>query len=347
MSGVSSKVVTSDEEGMRLDRWFKSHFPTLGFGRLQKLLRSGQVRVDGKRAKSNFRLEAGQTIRIPPISDERPEVRDEASIRDREALEAMTLHDDGTVLVLNKPAGLAVQGGPGLTRHVDGMLGALTSRDGQRPRLVHRLDRETSGVLLIAKTRLAAKSLAQSFKERETRKIYWAAVAGVPHPRMGTIKYGVVKAPGHGKGGEGEKIIAVHPMEVDQTEGAKRAVTDYAVLAQAGSRACWAALIPVTGRTHQLRAHMAEIGHPIVGDGKYGGSSQDNLGDGWGAQLGGEISRKLHLHARRLSFRHPVTGRDVNLTAKLPPHMARTWDMLDWHERDVPVDPFDPDEGWA
>ncbi len=312
MSGVSSKEVTSDEEGMRLDRWFKSHFPTLGFGRLQKLLRSGQVRVDGKRAKTNFRLEAGQTIRIPPISDERPEVRDEASMRDREALEAMTLHDDGTVLVLNKPAGLAVQGGPGLTRHVDGMLGALTSRDGQRPRLVHRLDRETSGVLLIAKTRLAAKSLAESFKERETRKIYWALVAGVPKPRQGRISTWLKKE----EDPEGDSIMRSY---LQRQGGAVHAVSQYAVVEQSAHKLSWLVLQPVTGRTHQLRVHAAEIGNPIVGDAKY-----FNI-ENW--ERPGGIQNRLHLHARSISIPHPDGGQ-LEISAPLPGHMQQSWNLL-------------------
>jgi 23S rRNA pseudouridine955/2504/2580 synthase len=191
-----------------------------------------------------------------------------------------------------------------------------------------------------------ARKLSEAFRARETRKIYWAAVAGVPQPRMGTIRFGLVKAPGRGWGGEGEKMLCVLPRDIDTTEGAKRATTDYAVLSSLGTRVSWVALVPVTGRTHQLRAHMAEIGHPIVGDGKYGGSGQENLGEGWGAQLGGEISRKLHLHARSIAFRHPITGAEVTITAPLPDHMARTWKMFDWREADVPADPF-TDEDWT
>ncbi|MCP5081752.1 MAG: RluA family pseudouridine synthase [Alphaproteobacteria bacterium] len=311
MNGVSSKSVTGDEEGMRLDRWFKAHFPTLGFGRLQKLLRSGQVRVDGKRAKTNLRLEAGQTIRIPPISDEPPEVRNEASERDRDAIAKMTLHDDGTVLVLNKPAGLAVQGGPGLTRHVDGMLGALIGSDGQRPRLVHRLDRDTSGVLLIAKTRLAAKSLAESFKARDTRKIYWGLVASVPKPRQGRISTWLKKQ----EGPEGEVMHSY----LQRQGGAVHAVSQYAVVEQSAHKLSWLVLQPVTGRTHQLRVHAAEIGHPIVGDAKY-----FNI-ENW--ELPGGIQNRLHLHARSISIPHPEGG-ILEVSAPLPGHMQQSWNLL-------------------
>ncbi|WP_274962850.1 RluA family pseudouridine synthase, partial [Thioclava electrotropha] len=186
-----------------------------------------------------------------------------------------------------------------------------------------------------------ARRLSEAFRGKTTRKIYWAAVAGAPEPKTGTIRFGLVKAPGHGRGGEGEKMICIHPAKVDKTEGAKRATTDYFTLHILGQRVSWVALVPITGRTHQLRAHMAEIGNPIIGDGKYGGSSQENMGDGWGAQLGGEISRKLHLHARQISFDHPISGKRITLTAPLPEHMKRTWDLLDWHEGDVPADPFE------
>jgi 23S rRNA pseudouridine955/2504/2580 synthase len=186
-----------------------------------------------------------------------------------------------------------------------------------------------------------ATKLTEAFRHRNTRKIYWALVAGVPVPYLGEIKYGLVKAMGRGKGGEGEKMHAVHPRDVDSTEGAKRASSLYATLYRVGSRASWVAMEPLTGRTHQLRVHMAEIGHPIVGDGKYGGSGQENMGDGWGAQLGGVISKKLHLHARRIAFQHPVTKKDLSVTAPLPEHMKNSWDTFDWTEGLAAEDPFE------
>ncbi len=311
MSGVSTKSVSGDEQGMRLDRWFKAHYPSLGFGRLQKLLRSGQVRVDGKRAKTNQRLEEGQTVRIPPMSDSPPPPRQEHSSPDLKALREMSLHEDDAVLVLNKPAGLAVQGGPGLTRHVDGMLGALTSADGQRPRLVHRLDRETSGVLLVAKTRLAAKALAESFKARDTRKIYWGLVAGVPKPRQGRVSTWLKKQ----EGPDGERMYST----LQRKAGAVHAVSQYAVVEQAAHKLSWLVLQPVTGRTHQLRVHMAEIGHPLIGDAKY-----FNI-ENW--QLPGGIQNRLHLHARSITIPHP-NGGILEVSAPIPDHMQQSWNLL-------------------
>ena len=342
MSGVQTMRVGDDEGGQRLDRWMRRHFAHVPQGRIEKLCRKGEIRLDGGRVKASTRVEAGQEVRLPPLPDTPPpDPRAEVSDADAEMIRAAVIWRDDHILALNKPPGLAVQGGSGQTRHVDALAEALRFDADEKPRLVHRLDRDTSGVLLMARSRRIAEALTTAFRDRSTRKIYWAALAGVPQPRMGTVRYGLVKAPGHGAKGEAEKMLAVHPDRVSQTPGAKHAVTDYAVLASLGTRASWAALVPVTGRTHQLRTHMAELGHPIVGDGKYGGSGQQNLGDGWGAQLGGEVSRKLHLHARSLRLAHPVTGVDLTLIAPLPPHMARTWEMLGWAPDDVPADPFE------
>ncbi len=347
MSGVQQVEVARDEGDQRLDRWFRRRFPHIPQGRIEKMCRKGEIRLDGGRVKPATRVTAGQTVRVPPLPDAAPPAPRAAAVSDADAemIQKAVIYRDDHILALNKPPGLPSQGGSKQTRHVDGLSEALRFGLDEKPRLVHRLDKDTSGVLMMARSRAVASALTKAFRSRDTRKIYWAAVAGTPSPAMGTIRFGLVKAPGHGKAGEGEKMLALHPKEVDAAPGAKHATTDYAVLSSLGTRASWTALVPVTGRTHQLRAHMAAIGHPIVGDGKYGGSGQENLGDGWGAQLGGEISRKLHLHARSLSFTHPVTGNRVSLTAKLPPHMARTWEMFDWSEADVPNDPFDVEDG--
>jgi 23S rRNA pseudouridine955/2504/2580 synthase len=294
--------------------------------------------------KPATRLEAGQVVRLPPIP-EAPEAEAapaEPAISEADAamMRAAVIWKDADIIALNKPPGLAVQGGSGQRRHVDGLAEALRF-DAEKPRLVHRLDRDTSGVLLLARSARVAAGLARAFQARAARKIYWAAVAGAPSPRRGTIRTGLVKAPGHGAAGEAEKMRVLPFDAVATTEGAKRATTDYAVIEAAGTRAAWVALSPITGRTHQLRAHMAAVGHPIVGDGKYGGSGQENLGDGWGAQLGGGVSRKLHLHARSLDIVHPGTGRPLHLQAPLPEHMARTWELFGWRAEDAPADPFE------
>jgi len=348
MSGVQTLQIEAGEGDQRLDRWFRRHFPQISQGRIEKMCRKGEIRVDGARVKPASRVQAGQSVRIPPLPDAAAPARpasdgpEHAAVSDEDArmIRSAVLYRDDDLIALNKPPGLPSQGGSGQgTRHVDGLAEALRFGAEERPRLVHRLDKDTSGILLLARSRAAATALTKAFRARETRKIYWAAIAGVPAPRMGTIRFGLVKA-----GGDREKMICVHPDAVDSTPGAKRAATDYAVIEAAGGRLAWAALVPVTGRTHQLRAHMAEIGHPILGDGKYGGSRQENLGDGWGAGTGGALSRKLHLHARSLVLRHPVTGALLHLTAPLPEHMARTWDLFGWRAADAPADPFAPDE---
>jgi len=344
VSGVQTLTVSEEEGEGRLDRWLKRRFPQVTQGMVEKLCRTGQIRIDGARAKAGNRVAPGMTVRVPPLPEAAappPTARARLPESDAEMIRAAVIWKDDHIIAINKPPGLPSQGGSGQgDRHVDGLAEALKFGLAEKPSLVHRLDKDTSGVLLLARSTKVARRLSEAFRARATRKIYWAAVAGVPSPRMGTIRFGLVKAPGRGRGGEGEKMLCVHPSRIDATEGAKRATTDYAVIDALGQRVAWVALVPITGRTHQLRAHMAEIGHPIVGDGKYGGSGQENPGSGWGAQLGGEISRKLHLHARSIAFDHPVTGKRVTITADLPPHMARTWRALGWNPADAPADPF-------
>ena len=318
---VEAIAVKGDEAGLRLDRWFRVHFPEVGYSYLQKLLRSGQVRVDGKRAQANARLEAGQQVRVPAIvrqpAKAKPSLAPPLGLSkgDRDLIERAILFEDEFVLVLNKPFGLAVQGGTGTKRHIDGMLAGMADRfGGERPRLVHRLDRDTSGVLLVAKTRDAAAKLGRIFQTRSAAKTYWALVKGVPKPPQGKVEAALVKAAG--PDGE-DRVRKALPGEQDK---AMHATTHYSVIDRVAHKAAWVSLKPVTGRQHQLRAHMALIGHPIVGDNKYEGDT---------ALAGSGIDMKLHLHARRLVIPHPVAGKPaIDVTAPLPEHMARTWDML-------------------
>lgn len=347
MSGVQHIAVAEDAADQRLDRWLRRMFPQVSQGRVEKMCRKGDLRVDKGRVKANTRLQPGQVVRIPPLPDEGTlAMKPEAVMSDADAqmMRDSVIYRDDDIIVLNKPAGLAVQGGSGQTRHIDGLADALRFGMETKPKLVHRLDKDTSGVFVMARTGRAAAGLANSFHSRITRKIYWAIVAGSPFPKMGTVRYGLIKAGGHGPNGAGERMHCIHPDEVEKTEGAKRATTDYAVIEAMGQRAAWVALVPITGRTHQLRAHMAEIGHPIIGDGKYGTNSQTNDGEGWGAQLGGSVSRKLHLHARSLSIPHPITGAKMSFTAPLPDHMAQTWDFFGFDPKEAPADPFEDQE---
>ncbi|OSQ48094.1 RluA family pseudouridine synthase [Thalassospira alkalitolerans] len=333
MSGVTLRKVKTDEAEMRLDRWFKRNCPEFTFGQVQKMLRGGQIRVDGKRAKAGQNLEPGQEIRVPPAPvmsggglgpwqkggqydqaaggeyAKSGPARSNASEEDLQALKDSVIFYDEVVLAINKPAGLAVQGGTNTALHVDGMLDALKLDSKERPKLVHRLDKDTSGVLLLARSASAANALTKAFKDKSTRKLYWAIVSGAPDQREGLIDAPLAK---HGSKGS-EKMV------IDEKEG-KSAQTVYRQLARAGRRAAWLALSPLTGRTHQLRAHCQAMGCPILGDGKYGGAQAFRDG----------LSNQMHLHARAIDFPHPVTGHRVIIEAPVPEHFRETFKALNF-----------------
>lgn len=312
MSGVETRVVADKDDGLRLDRWFKTYYPGLRHGALEKLLRTGQIRVNGGRAKANRRVEAGEAIRVPPIDDEAAAPKSEFRPKkeDADALRKMTIYEDDAILALNKPFGLAVQGGAKTTRHIDGMLAAI-EKNGEKPRLVHRLDQDTGGLLILAKTRIAAAKLGRSFQGHDVLKTYWALCAGTPELRQGTINLPIAK-----------KMIRIGEKDQERMapaddEDAKKAITDYMVLDSAGP-ASFVALKPLTGRTHQLRVHCAAMGTPIVGDRKYGGPNATVEG----------VPEGLQLFCREMTFPHPDDNRPITLTAPLSGRMKETWELF-------------------
>ena len=322
--------VAEDEAGMRLDKWLKRHFPALPQSHLMKIVRKGEVRVEGKRADIQTRLQAGQAVRVPPLRlAAEPTGAKRATPSDAEAIRAMTLYEDDDLLVLNKPYGLAVQGGSGTKRHIDGMLEALADKHG-RPALVHRLDRDTSGVLLLAKSRAMAAKLGEIFRSRQARKIYWALVEGVPKPTQGRISLFLAKGEGMGeaRGGKGKADLERMRVAKHGDPDAQHSLTLYAVVDKVAPRLAWLSLRPITGRTHQLRAHCEAIGHPIVGDPKYNRRPAGEPGrrDPLRSVPPG-IEPKLHLMARRLVLPHPEGG-VIDVTAPIPEHMQKSFDMF-------------------
>jgi 23S rRNA pseudouridine955/2504/2580 synthase len=316
MNEVKRHTVAADEEGMRLDRWFKVHFPQVTFAYLNKLTRTGQVRVGTARSKTNTRLKSGDEIRVPPLAfDKRPADTPKSEVKpltreERRLFDSMVIHEDKDIFILNKPSGFAVQGGSKTHHHLDGLLMGLGKELGERPLLVHRLDRDTSGVIVIAKRRAVAASLGKLFATRNVKKTYWAVVKGVPKPQQGRIDVALIKA----RGLEGDRMRAAREGE---EEDEQHAVTQYAVIDKAGQVASWLSLQPTTGRQHQLRAHASHIGTPILGDNKYGGD--EGLPEG--------VTNRLHLHARRIVFPH-LRGGTIDISAPLPEHMLATFEML-------------------
>ncbi|AOX16243.1 RluA family pseudouridine synthase [Kozakia baliensis] len=316
---VTTRIVSEDEADLRLDRWFRRHFPTLTQGVLQKLCRTGQVRLDGKRVTTATRLAPGQTLRVPPLpappapTDAPPPLDPKLA----QEIERMVLYRDDQVIVLNKPSGLPTQGGPGIVKHVDMMLDGLRGDSEHRPRLVHRIDRDTSGLLLVARTPGVAAKLAASFRGRDVKKTYWAVVVGRPMPGSGVIDQPLAKL----GAGNGALVIAADRKDED----AASARTEYEVVDAAGKKISWLALEPLTGRTHQLRVHCETLGTPIIGDPRYGGKAAHPEG----------FTDRLHLHARALDLPHPAGGR-LQVAAPLPPHMKTTFKEMGFVAGDTP-----------
>jgi 23S rRNA pseudouridine955/2504/2580 synthase len=313
MTAASSITITASENGMRLDRWFRQRYPQIAYGHMQKMFRSGQVRVNGKRAKASLRLADGQCVRIPPLHDnegiattgQKPNQKHKALAR------SMVLYMDEHIMAINKPPGLAVQGGSGTTEHLDAMLCWLQYNAKERPRLVHRLDKDTSGVLLLARSREAAATISEQLKCRKLHKTYWALVIGKPQPETGKLDVPLAKTSVGGM------------QKVRPADDGKSAVTTYRLIDNAAECFAWLEMQPLTGRTHQLRAHAALMGHPIVGDGKYGGAK---------AHPGTGIARKLHLHSQAIELPLPTGSKTIRITAPLSEHMLETWQLLGFEE---------------
>ncbi|HVY86189.1 MAG TPA: RluA family pseudouridine synthase [Caulobacterales bacterium] len=322
---VETVEIGADEGEGRIDRWFRRRYPHLSQGQIEKLIRTGQVRVDGARVKASDRVTPGQIVRVPPLPEATPKTPAGMSGKDLDFVRSLVLMKDDDVIVLNKPPGLAVQGGTKTTRHLDALLDGLKFDLEKKPKLVHRLDRDTSGCLVLARHPRAAAFLGEAFRDRETDKIYWAIVLGVPRPHDGEIRGWMRKAPG---AHDADREMMQRCVQSD--EGAVHAITQYSVISEAGQRAAWVALKPVTGRTHQLRFHMAEIGHAIAGDPKYRCDRETP----------GGLADKLHLHARALRLPHP-SGGEINVAAPLPPHMKAAFDLLGFDEREA-KNPFAP-----
>lgn len=329
MSEVRVIPVSVDDEGQRMDRWIKRNAPDLPYVLVQKLLRKGQIRVDGKRAKTDTKLSAGQEVRLPPYSGERLYEKKKISPEEANFIRSLVIYDDGDVIALNKPEGWAVQGGTNTNHHIDGLLEALANSEGTKPRLVHRLDKDTSGVLLLARSAKVARELGFAFKGRDVKKTYWALVSPVPEIYDGTIKAPLIKAGGLNK----------ERMRIDNEEG-KHAVTEYKVVDVAGSEIAFVAFWPRTGRTHQLRVHAEYMGSPILGDNKY--NQRDIEHEHEKIDLDGmHLARRLHLHAQRIVLQHPTQpGKTLDIKAPLPPELAKSWKKLGF-DANMKDDPFE------
>lgn len=314
-------TIPEDEDGQRLDRWLKKCVPGLPYVLAQKLMRKGAIRVGEEKVQPSRRLRAGEIVRIPPFEEGQTSLATLDRFPDDESfIRSLVIYDDGEVMAINKPAGLASQGGSKIRRHVDGLLEHLANKKGVKPRLVHRLDRDTSGVLLLARSLDMATKLGKALAGRNIRKIYWAVTIPAPEMNEGTVNAPLAKGTGPKK----------DMMIVDEENG-KRSMTDFRVIERAGKTAAFVAFWPRTGRTHQIRVHAALAGFPLLGDDKYG--------EGKAILEGVETARRLHLHAHRVIFTHPGTGKTVDISAPLPDDLKITWKALGFPAKQA-ADPF-------
>lgn len=306
---TTEKKISAEENGLRLDRCLRLWIPHLPQSVIEKAARKGLLKIEGDKAKPPQRVEEGQILSFPSFFLNLEELEVEKKPKpltsgDRKWLKNLILFENKEILVLNKPAGIAVQGGTNQKKSLDEML--LHYDETYTPRLVHRLDKETSGVWVVAKTLPMARWLTQAFKERTVQKMYWALVLGIPQKRKGEVSLSLVKKPDP----IGEKV------RVDSQTGLK-ALTSYRVIKTLSDRVAWLELIPHTGRTHQLRVHCAEgLKTPILGDGKYGGREASLLGH-----------KTLHLHARRLTIPLPHGG-ELTFEAPLSEDMRKSFEAL-------------------
>lgn len=327
---VSLQTVSESDTGVRLDRWIKRR-REIPQGKIEKLLRTGQIRVDGKRAKSNERLTAGSTVRLPPlpVTEQKQPRFSNFSHKKQEFIREMVIYQDEEIIALNKPSGLAVQGGTKTTEHIDGFLDILAEKN-ERPKLVHRLDRDTSGVLLLARNAKTARKIGELFRSKEISKIYWAITVGVPTPKSGQLRSWMTKRASSTADSGNKQNYGRQRMHIaDQNDtNAVHAVTDYAVISVAAQKAAWVALRPQSGRTHQLRLHMSELGTSILGDRKY---TCD-------LEVPGGLSDRLHLHARTLIVPRS-NSKPIQITAPLPNHIKETFATLGFLEEEAGVHP--------
>jgi 23S rRNA pseudouridine955/2504/2580 synthase len=316
-------IVEKDDHDCRLSTWIIRNNKLLSFNSVNTLCRKGLIRVNGLKTKASYRLVAGDTVRMPtPFSktlDKKPKLKFDPLL-EKELIDSVIFKDE-YLIAINKPEGLASQGGSYQgDRHIDAYKSIFQFDSNEAPRLIHRLDKDTSGVLLLARNAKAANIFTSLFRQKLVEKVYWALVEGVPRKKEGIVESYIGKLdiwrPNFQKDLDREKRSW-------NKENTKKALSYYRVIKQVGSQYAWLQLKPATGRTHQLRIHCAKLGTMIVGDRKYRNSQSGNFKDSID-------SEKLFLHAKSLTFMHPVSKKTTVIEAELPKHMSLAWKRFGW-----------------